>query len=247
MGRRASRKRELEEHGVARAMAEVVDRPAAGADCPAGRTVRRPHPLRPKNDAQRELISSIEVATVVFAIGAAGTGKTYVAISKAIEFLASGRVDRLILARPAVEAGAERIGFLPGDLRAKMDPYMRPLYDVLFERIGWSAVNAMLRNGKIEIAPLAFMRGRTFSNAAIILDEGQNATRGQLKMALTRLGDGSRMIVTGDPAQSDLMEPDSGLLGVADDLSGTPGIEIVRFDREHVVRSRIVAEVLNRI
>lgn len=251
MGRRTSRKHEREVAIVDGALAEMTERPARSGQ--AGSRDRQAsaragsRPLKPKNAAQAELITAIEVATVVFAIGDAGTGKTYVAISKAIEFLASGLAERIILARPAVEAAGERIGFLPGDMREKLDPYMRPLYDVLYERLGGQAVNAMLRNGQIEIAPLAFMRGRTFSNAVIVLDEGQNATRGQLKMALTRLGEGSRMIVTGDPAQSDLEDSDSGLVSISADLAGIPGIETITFGREHVVRSRIVAEVLARI
>lgn len=249
MGRRASRKRELEAMVVDEVLDSVSERRSpsrreGGRGPDRGR--RGLNVLQPRNPVQADLISAIEVATIVFAIGAAGTGKTYVAVSKAIEFLASGLADRIILARPAVEAG-ERLGFLPGDAREKLDPYMRPLYDVLFERLGGPAVNAMLRTGQIEIAPLAFMRGRTLSNAVVVLDEAQNATRSQLKMALTRLGEGSRMIVTGDPDQSDLGEKESGLLPVSSELAGVPGIETITFGREHVVRSRIVAAVLERI
>jgi len=242
MGRSTSRKRERDEARVGTAMAAVADRSDA-----RGKGGRFQRNVKPKNAAQEELLAAIEAATIVFAVGSAGGGKTYVAVSKAVEMFAAGQVDRIILTRPAVEANGERIGFLPGDLLSKMDPYMRPLYDVLFERLGGQAVNAMIRNGQIEIAPLGFMRGRTFSNAVIVLDEAQNATRGQLKMALTRIGEGSKMIVTGDPDQSDLKESDSGLESVSRDLWGTPGIETVRFGREHVVRSRIVAAVLERI
>lgn len=242
MGRATTRKRERDETRVRRA----VD---AAQDVSQGGTPKlRKGRVKPRNERQGDLISAIQVSTITFAIGSAGTGKTHVAVSLAIEMYLDGLVDRIILTRPAVEAG-ERLGYLPGDMREKIDPYLRPLYDVLFERLGGQVVNAMIRNGQIEICPLGFMRGRTFSNAVVVLDEGQNCTRNQLKMALTRLGDGSKMVVTGDPDrhQCDIDFADSGLASVADDLEGAPGIEIVRFSPEHVVRSDIVRVVLERI
>jgi len=246
MGKATLRKRNRNEakvNGARTAVADLGERRGHGH----GNGPRFQKNIRPKNEAQGEFLAAIETATIVFAIGSAGTGKTWIAVAKAVEMFLSGHVDRIILVRPAVEAGTERLGFLPGDMQAKLDPYMRPLYDVLFERLGPSVVSAMISNGQIEISPLAFMRGRTFTRCAVVLDEGQNATRGLLKMALTRLGEGSKMIVTGDPDQSDLDPVDSGLLSVAADLDGTPGIETIRFGREHVVRSQIVAAVLERI
>jgi phosphate starvation-inducible PhoH-like protein len=197
-----------------------------------------------KSDGQRRLLAAVEDSDIVMAIGPAGTGKTYIAIAKAVEALASGKVKRLVLTRPAVEAG-ERIGFLPGDLNAKMDPYMRPLYDALFERMSPRQVMALIEQKVIEIAPIGFMRGRTISNAAIVVDEAQNMTAGQLKMVLTRLGAGSFMVVTGDPDQVDLDDGDSGLVKVAEQIDGkVDSIAVVRLDETDVVRHPTVKALI---
>ena len=179
-----------------------------------------------KSDGQRRLLAAVEDSDIVMAIGPAGTGKTYIAIAK------------------AVEAG-ERIGFLPGDLNAKMDPYMRPLYDALFERMSPRQVMALIEQKVIEIAPIGFMRGRTISNAAIVVDEAQNMTAGQLKMVLTRLGAGSFMVVTGDPDQVDLDDGDSGLVKVAEQIDGkVDSIAVVRLDETDVVRHPTVKALI---
>jgi len=203
--------------------------------------------IRPRNESQEEYIASIEMADICFGIGSAGTGKTYIAVALAVDMLQSGRVSRLVLSRPAVEAEGERFGFLPGSLESKIEPYLLPIYDVLNERLGAANVKRMVADGRIEISPLAFMRGRTFTNAVIILDEMQNATLGQIKMALTRAGEGAKIVVTGDPDQSDRPAGESGLLEAAEALSGTPGIEVVRFTKQDVVRSPVVRAVLERI
>jgi len=176
--------------------------------------------------------------------GPAGTGKTYLAVAKAVALLMSGEVDRLILSRPAVEAG-ERLGFLPGDLREKIDPYLRPLYDALYEMLPAEQVVQRLANGEIEVAPLAFMRGRTLSNSFIILDEAQNSTPVQMKMFLTRLGENSRMAVTGDLSQVDLPQGQgSGLRDAVDLLAGLEGVACVQFTDQDVVRHPLVTRVV---
>jgi phosphate starvation-inducible PhoH-like protein len=181
---------------------------------------------------------------MVFAIGPAGTGKTYIAVCAAVAMLAAGKVDRIVLARPAVEAG-ERLGFLPGDMREKIDPYMRPLYDALYDALPADQVVKRLASGEIEIAPLAFMRGRTLSNALVILDEAQNTTTVQMKMALTRLGENSRMVVTGDVTQIDLPAGQrSGLTDAMETLADVPGIEFIRFTQADVVRHALVTRII---
>jgi phosphate starvation-inducible PhoH-like protein len=182
---------------------------------------------------------------LVFGVGPAGTGKTYLAVAYAASLLERGAVDRIILSRPAVEAG-ERLGFLPGDMKEKVDPYLRPLYDALYDMIPGDKVERALTSNVIEIAPLAFMRGRTLSNAAIILDEAQNTTSMQMKMFLTRLGENARMIVTGDPSQIDLPPGQvSGLVEALEILDGIDGVAKVRFSAADVVRHRLVAEIVN--
>lgn len=197
-----------------------------------------------RNPAQDAYIRAMERSTLVFGLGPAGTGKTYLAVAYAAALLERGEVARLVLSRPAVEAG-ERLGFLPGDMREKIDPYLRPLYDALYDMMPPERVERALTSGAIEIAPLAFMRGRTLANAAVILDEAQNTTSMQMKMFLTRLGDGSKMIVTGDPSQVDLPAGQvSGLTEASRILTETPGIVQVRFTHEDVVRHELVARIV---
>lgn len=203
--------------------------------------------IKPLNVSQSDYIASIDFADVIFGIGSAGTGKTYIAVAMAVEMLANKKCNKIILSRPAIEAEGEKLGFLPGDLSSKIEPYLLPIYDVLHERVGRANVQKMISDGIVELCPLGFMRGRTFTNAVMVLDEMQNATKGQLKMALTRMGEGTKAIVTGDPTQSDLTEKESGLVHVSDLLEGAPGVEIVRFNDEDVVRSAVVKNILTRI
>jgi phosphate starvation-inducible PhoH-like protein len=182
---------------------------------------------------------------MVFGVGPAGTGKTYLAVAQAVAMLQAGRVDRIVLSRPAVEAG-ERLGFLPGDMKEKVDPYLRPLYDALHDMMPAEQVVRRLTNGEIEVAPLAFMRGRTLAHAYAILDEAQNTTSVQMKMWLTRMGEGTRMVVTGDLTQVDLPTGiRSGLRDALDTLEGVPGIAVARFDKRDVVRHPLVASIVD--
>ena len=200
--------------------------------------------LAPRSAAQADYMRKLSKNELTFGVGPAGTGKTYLAVAHAASAFLRGEVERLILSRPAVEAG-ERIGFLPGDMKEKVDPYLRPLYDALYDVMHADQVDRRIASGDIEIAPLAFMRGRTLTRAHVILDEAQNATIGQMKMFLTRLGEGSRMTVTGDPSQTDL--PDPRASGLADALSLLPGIDgvaVTRFTGEDVVRHRLVGEIV---
>jgi phosphate starvation-inducible PhoH-like protein len=197
-----------------------------------------------RTPTQDAYMRAFERAELIFGIGPAGTGKTYLAVAYAASMLERGAVDRLILSRPAVEAG-ERLGFLPGDMREKVDPYLRPLYDALHDMMSPEKVDRGLQTGVIEVAPLAFMRGRTLSNAVIILDEAQNTSSMQMKMFLTRLGENSRMIVTGDPSQIDLPpNTRSGLLEALRILGDVPGVVTVRFNEKDVVRHPLVAEIV---
>jgi phosphate starvation-inducible PhoH-like protein len=208
----------------------------------AVRTERRL--VAPRSPNQARYLRAMEQNDLVFALGPAGTGKTYLAVAMAVTLLRQRRVDRLILSRPAVEAG-ERLGFLPGDLKEKVDPYLRPLYDALHDMLPDGKLQQRLESGQIEIAPLAYMRGRTLSNAFAILDEAQNTTPAQMKMFLTRLGENSRMVVTGDPTQSDLpVGAGSGLVDAIGKLEGIPEIGIVRFDRSDVVRHPLVTQII---
>ncbi len=198
----------------------------------------------PKTQGQREYLSAISTNDIVIGIGPAGTGKTYLAVAKAVEALARKRVKRIILARPAVEAG-ESLGFLPGDLQAKVDPYLRPLYDALEDMMPHDRVQRALESRTIEIAPLAYMRGRTLADAFIILDEAQNATGAQMKMFLTRLGVNSRTVVTGDKTQIDLPKrEDSGLIQVERVLQGIDGIAFCYLQDTDVVRHRLVRDII---
>jgi phosphate starvation-inducible PhoH-like protein len=199
--------------------------------------------VRPKSRNQEELMEAIASHNLTLALGPAGTGKTYLAIAKAVEAFDAGQVERIILSRPAIEAG-ETIGFLPGDLNEKMAPYLRPLYDCLSDRIGNKRLNQYLADGSIEIAPVGYMRGRTLNNAFVVIDEAQNCTYGQLKMLLTRLGWHSTMVVTGDPAQSDLLDGMSGFKEVARRLTEVPGIAVVTLQEADIVRHPLVAAML---
>jgi len=183
---------------------------------------------------------------IVFALGPAGTGKTYLAVAQAVSQLISGSVQRLILSRPAVEAG-EKIGFLPGDLKEKVDPFLRPLYDALYDCMPPEQVERHIESGVIEIAPIAFMRGRTLADAFVILDEAQNTTREQMKMFLTRFGQNSRMVIAGDPRQVDIPGGDrmSGLIDAVDKLEGVEGFGTIRFTRADVVRHPIVGRIVD--
>ena len=182
---------------------------------------------------------------MVFGIGPAGTGKTYLAVAQAVALLASGQVERIVLSRPAVEAG-ERLGFLPGDMKEKVDPYLRPLYDALGDMMPGDQVARRIGTGEIEVAPLAFMRGRTLAHAFVILDEAQNTTPAQMKMFLTRMGEGTRMVITGDLTQIDLPPGTrSGLRDALDTLEGVQGIGVTRFDVRDVVRHPLVARIVD--
>src|SRR5688572_16279964 len=199
--------------------------------------------IKAKSEGQQALIEAIDAKNLVLALGPAGTGKTYLAIAKAVEALESGRVGRIVLSRPAVEAG-ESIGFLPGDAEDKLAPYLRPLYDALSDRLSMKRVKAMMAEGQIEIAPIGFMRGRTLNNAFVVIDEAQNCTYGQLKMLLTRLGWHSTMVITGDPAQSDLLPGVSGLAHASERLELVPDIAVVRLKDVDIVRHPLVASML---
>lgn len=198
----------------------------------------------PRSATQVTYMEALTRNDIIFALGPAGTGKTYLAVAQAVSQLITGSVDRLILSRPAVEAG-ERLGFLPGDMKDKVDPYLRPIYDALYDTLPAEQVERRIASGEIEIAPLAFMRGRTLANAFIVLDEAQNTTIAQMKMFLTRFGEGSRMVICGDPKQVDLPQP--GISGLADAvarLHGVDGIAMVPFGVGDVVRHPVVGRIV---
>src|SRR5690606_8757019 len=200
--------------------------------------------IAPKSEGQRRYLEAIAKNDIVVGIGPAGTGKTYLAVAAAVDALLKNRVKRIILARPAVEAG-ENLGFLPGDLQEKVDPYLRPLYDALEDMMPVDRIRRALESRVIEIAPLAYMRGRTLADAFVILDEAQNATTAQMKMFLTRLGLNSRTVITGDKTQIDLPRPeDSGLLEIEQILTGIDGISFVYLEPIDVVRHRLVKEII---
>jgi phosphate starvation-inducible PhoH-like protein len=200
--------------------------------------------IKPRSDGQRILMEAIETKCLTLALGPAGTGKTYLAVAKAVEALEAGRIERIILSRPAMEAG-ESLGFLPGALEDKMAPYLRPLFDALGDRLGGKKVRQYMEDGTIEIAPVGFMRGRTLNNAFVVIDEAQNCTYQQLKMLLSRLGWHSTMVVTGDPAQTDLLDGLSGLSDIAKKLEGNPNIGSVTLQQADIVRHPLVAEMLD--
>ncbi len=214
-------------------------RPPPGLSGPA------PKRARPRTKMQEAYLEAIRKHDVVFAIGPAGTGKTFLAVVEAVEALRAGQVKRIVLTRPAVEAG-EKLGFLPGDFHAKINPYLRPLYDALGELIPWGEVQRYMDADVIEIVPLAYMRGRTLKNAFIILDEGQNTTTAQMKMFLTRLGDGSKAVINGDITQVDLPETTrSGLVDSIHVLEGTKGLSIIRFGAHDIQRHALVQRIVD--
>jgi phosphate starvation-inducible protein PhoH and related proteins len=221
-----------------------ADVPHPSAVFTDGVTVGRGKVVRPKTLNQKRYVDAIRRNTVVFGIGPAGTGKTYLAMALAVAGLQEGTVSRVVLTRPAVEAG-ERLGFLPGDMAAKVDPYLRPLYDALFDMLGPDETQRLVERGTIEIAPLAYMRGRTLNDAFVVLDEAQNTSPEQMKMFLTRLGFNSKMVITGDVTQVDLPAGKaSGLRQVREILTDIPGVSFVVLGAEDVVRNRIVATIV---
>lgn len=202
--------------------------------------------IQPRNDSQAEFMQALDEHSLVVASGPAGTGKTYVAVAKAVEALEAGDVSRIVLSRPAVEAG-ETLGYLPGGMEDKLSPYLRPLYDALSDRLSGRKLKALLAENIIEIAPIGFMRGRTLNNAYVVIDEAQNCTYGQLKMLLTRLGWHSTMVITGDPEQSDLLPGVSGLDGISGKLESLKDVSVIRFTDKDVVRHPLVAEMIQVI
>jgi len=200
--------------------------------------------IRPKSSGQKRYVDAIRENVITFGIGPAGTGKSWLAVAMAVQALQAKQVDRIILTRPAVEAG-ERLGFLPGDLMAKVDPYLRPLYDALYDLVDLDGAQRLLDRQTVEVAPLAFMRGRTLNSSFIILDEAQNTTPEQMKMFLTRIGFGSRVVITGDTTQVDVPGGRSGLDGLETLLSGIDGLAFVRLTSQDVVRHRIVQDIVN--
>ncbi len=200
-------------------------------------------PIRPSTAGQKRYADAIDSSIITFGIGPAGTGKSYLAVAAAVHALHRRQVQRIVLTRPAVEAG-ERLGFLPGDLMAKVDPYLRPLYDALYEMVGPEGAQRLIANGTIEVAPLAFMRGRTLNDSFIILDEAQNTTPEQMKMFLTRIGFNAKAVVTGDVTQIDLNGKTSGMAQIESILSGIDGVSFVHLSAKDVVRHRIVADIV---
>ncbi len=241
LGKRSARKAGHESAGIHPLFADIEPPLPRDRDHAAGRYVRN---VRPKSANQAALVEALESARVVIALGPAGTGKTFLAIAKAVEALEAGEVRRLVLCRPAVEAG-ENLGYLPGDLHAKLAPYLRPITDALGERLGGKRLRAMIADGTVEVAPVAYMRGRTLNHAAVIIDEAQNCTFGQLKMLLTRLGWQSTMVLTGDPDQNDLLPGLSGLTEIAGRLDGMAGVAVIRMTDQDVVRHPMVAAMLS--
>mgnify|MGYP001765146165 CR=1 FL=1 len=224
----------------------TLDGIVSGKEATGGVMIRtRRKTIVPRSATQIEYMKALARDEIIFALGPAGTGKTYVAVAQAVSQLITGSVQRLILSRPAVEAG-ERLGFLPGDMKEKVDPYLRPLYDALYDCMPPEQVERRLASGEIEIAPIAFMRGRTLADSFIILDEAQNTTREQMKMFLTRFGQNSRMVVCGDPRQVDIPGGDrmSGLADAVTRLEGVEGIAVTRFTAADVVRHPIVGRIV---
>ena len=237
----------LTSESVGRSIDLIKDAKAQSPSKVLGDTVVTTHtgkPIRPKTQGQKAYVDAIRKNTIVFGIGPAGSGKTYLAVAMAIQALRAGNVSRIVLTRPAVEAG-ERLGFLPGDLAQKIDPYLRPLYDALYEMLEPDTFQRYVDRGTIEIAPLAFMRGRTLNDAFIILDEAQNTTPEQMKMFLTRIGFGSRAVVTGDITQTDLPAgARSGLIVVQEILDDIDGVGFTHLDARDVVRHKIVQDIV---
>ncbi len=235
----------LEPAGVARTieMVRADERPSEVLTTEVWRSARG-RTVRPKSSGQKRYVDAIRENIITFGIGPAGTGKSWLAVACAVQALQAKEVDRIILTRPAVEAG-ERLGFLPGDLMAKVDPYLRPLYDALYDMVEAEGAQRLLDKGTVEVAPLAFMRGRTLNRSFIILDEAQNTSPEQMKMFLTRIGFGSKAVITGDVTQVDVPGGRSGLSGLERVLAGIDGLGFVRLGAADVVRHRIVADIVN--
>ncbi|MEJ5254750.1 MAG: PhoH family protein [Acidimicrobiales bacterium] len=235
----------LEPAGVLRSidMVKADERPSEVLAAEVLRSARG-RSIRPKTSGQRRYVDAIRSNIVTFGIGPAGTGKSWLAVAMAVQALQSKQVERIILTRPAVEAG-ERLGFLPGDLMAKVDPYLRPLYDALYDMVEPEGAQRLLDRGSVEVAPLAFMRGRTLNDSFIILDEAQNTTPEQMKMFLTRIGFGSKAVITGDVTQVDVQGGRSGLAGLEEVLGGIEGLAFVHLSSRDVVRHRIVQDIVN--
>ncbi|AMW34202.1 PhoH family protein [Haematospirillum jordaniae] len=254
MAKRTHRSAQVENSRVRALMPEAMVWDPLGGTAPScGRDVddqRRDRSyirrIRPHSENQSLLMDAVETRNLVLALGPAGTGKTYIAVSKAVEALESGSVGRIILSRPAVEAG-ESLGFLPGAMEDKLAPYLRPLYDALNDRLGAKKLRQMLADGTIEIAPVAYMRGRTLNNSFIVIDEAQNCTYGQIKMMLTRLGWNSTMVLTGDPDQTDLLPGLSGLRDIASRLESLEDVSVIRLRESDIVRHPLVASMLTVI
>ena len=242
-----TRGQDIDPHSVAAALRfldETTKDSTMTMDSADTKIVTRKKTIHPRGPLQAQYIDSMRRHKMVFGIGPAGTGKTYLAVAQAVAMMEEGEIERIILSRPAVEAG-ERLGFLPGEMKEKMDPYMRPLYDSLHDAMAADKVQKKIAAEEIEIAPLAFMRGRTLNNAFVILDEAQNASSMQMLMALTRLGENARMVITGDPSQTDLPDGDkSGLPEAATILKGTEGIDFIHFTHKDVVRSPLVTKII---
>jgi phosphate starvation-inducible PhoH-like protein len=234
------------EAGAVRRAIDMVKADERPSEILAAEVLRAPSGkvVRPKSSGQKRYVDAIASNVVTFGIGPAGTGKSWLAVASAVQALNDKQVDRIILTRPAVEAG-ERLGFLPGDLMAKVDPYLRPLYDALHDMVGTDAAARLLERGSVEVAPLAFMRGRTLNSSFIICDEAQNTTPEQMKMFLTRIGFGSKAVVTGDVTQVDVQGGRSGLLGLERVLDGIDGLAWVHLTSRDVVRHRIVQDIVD--
>ncbi|MCG5512874.1 PhoH family protein [Ectothiorhodospira shaposhnikovii] len=248
-GRQRFSKKDQRQHRAEKKAARAMAKNQALLEIVQNEATTKPRPnevkaLEARTEAQGHYIIAIKSAQLTFGIGPAGTGKTYIAAAMAAEALASKRIERIILTRPAVEAG-EHLGFLPGELAEKIDPYMAPFMDVFHERLGRGFTEYLVRHGTIECAPLAFMRGRTFRNAFVILDEAQNTTPTQMKLFLTRAGEGAKLIVNGDPRQKDIPGP-SGLTDAVDRLQGLSGVRTVTFEAGDIVRSGLVQRVIER-
>jgi len=236
---------EIDREGLGRSI-EMLKADQRPTEVLTTEVVRGRKTIRPKTAGQKRYVDAVTTNTITFVVGPAGTGKSYLAVASAVQALQAKDVNRIILTRPAVEAG-ERLGFLPGDMLAKVDPYLRPLYDALYDMLEPEVVARLMDRGTIEVAPLAYMRGRTLNDSFIILDEAQNTTPEQMKMFLTRLGFGSRAVVTGDVTQIDLPEGRgrSGLLQVRNVLDGIEGLEFVELGSNDVVRHRIVQDIVD--
>ncbi|MGV3758531.1 MAG: PhoH family protein [Actinomycetota bacterium] len=232
--------------GTVRRSVEMVRADERPAEVLTSEVLRpaRGRPIRAKSSGQKRYVDAIRENVITFGVGPAGTGKSWLAVAMAVQALQAKQVDRIILTRPAVEAG-ERLGFLPGDLMAKVDPYLRPLWDALHDMVGTEAAGKLLERGAVEVAPLAFMRGRTISQSFIILDEAQNTTPEQMKMFLTRIGFGSKAVVTGDTTQVDVAGGRSGLAGLEKILTGIDGLGWVHLTSHDVVRHRIVQDIVD--